>query len=98
VATWDKGRAAFRCRQCGAFYQCTYEDLPSRVQGEQFCEDCGALVHAWVGSRDYDDWKIVRIRPPDTGCWTKATISPKFQAVIFALRASSHAFAYFHET
>jgi peptide subunit release factor 1 (eRF1) len=60
---WDKGRAEFRCRQCGALYHCTYEDLPSRVQGEHFCEDCGALVHSWVGSRDYDDWKIVRIRP-----------------------------------
>jgi len=58
--TWEKGTLEISCPQCGAVYECTYEDLPARVKGEQFCEDCGAVVRAWNGTRDYDHCKLVR--------------------------------------
>ena len=60
MATWDRGEKEFTCPQCGAVYECTYEDLPSRERGKQECEDCGATVHSWNGSRDYEDWKLIR--------------------------------------
>src|ERR1700747_847187 len=46
VATWDKGQAEFRCRQCGALHHSTFKDLPSRarVPGEHFCEGCGTTT------------------------------------------------------
>lgn len=59
MTTWDKGETEFSCPQCGAVYHCTYDDLPSREKGKQLCRDCGAVVHSWNGSRDYDDWKLI---------------------------------------
>ena len=59
MATWDKGTNRFTCKQCGAVYECTYQHLPSRERGTFECEDCGAVVHSWNGSLDYEDWKLV---------------------------------------
>jgi hypothetical protein len=63
MATWDKGETTFKC-QCGAVYECTYQDFPARDRGKQECEVCGATVHSWSGTRDYSDWKLVRRGQP----------------------------------
>jgi len=60
LSTWDQGETEFTCPGCGAVYSCTYDDLPSREKGEHTCEDCGAVVKSWNGTRDYDDWTLVR--------------------------------------
>jgi ribosomal protein S27E len=59
MVTWDRGELEVACPQCGALYQCIFEDLPSRVKGSQECERCGAVVRAWNGTRDYTHWKLI---------------------------------------
>jgi hypothetical protein len=68
MGTWDKGKARFTC-ECGAVYECSYDDLPSREKGIFKCEvfGCGKVVHSWNGSRDYEDWTLVSPPPGPSG-------------------------------
>src|ERR1700747_1141897 len=89
VATWDKGQAEFRCRQCGALHHSTFKDLPSRarVRGEHFCEACGTTTTG----------KSSAYVPPERQTPDNPPLT-ETQLACFPLRPSSHAFAYFHDT
>lgn len=63
MATWDKGTSKFTCPKCGAKYKCDYDDFPSRSKGSHDCDDCGAVIHSWNGTRDYDGCELVEHGP-----------------------------------